>query len=65
MLAEVEGAELGKATTVVVMSGVVCRGFYSGVQAMSSSGRSSVCCSRKCNSLSLWVSPYVNSFLYQ
>ena len=49
-LAKVEGAELGGAPAVVVMSGVVCRGFSFGVQAMSSSDRTSICSSRKCNS---------------
>ena len=48
--AEVEGAEPGGAPAVLVMSGVACRGFSFGVQAMSSSGRSSICSSRKCNS---------------
>ena len=48
--AEVEGAELGEALAVVVMSSVACRGFSFGVQAMSSSSRSSICSSRKCNS---------------
>ena len=49
-LAEVEGGEPSGAPAVVVMSGVACRGFSFGVQAMSSSGRSSICSSRKCNS---------------
>ena len=49
-LIEVEGAEPGGAPVKVVMSGGVCRGFSLGVQAMSSSGRSSICNSRKCNS---------------
>ena len=41
-LAEVEGAEPGGAPVEVVMSGDVCRGFSFGVQAMSSSGHSSI-----------------------
>ena len=49
-LAEVEGAGPGRAPAVVVMSGVECRGFSFGVQAMSSSGRSCICSCRKCNS---------------
>ena len=49
-LAEDEGAEPSGAPAVVVMSSVACRGFSFGVQAMSSSGRSSICSSRKCNS---------------
>jgi len=49
-LAEDEGAEAGEAPVVVVMSGVACRGFSFGVQAMSSSGHSSICSSRKYNS---------------
>jgi len=49
-LTEVEGVEPGRASVVVVMFGVVCRGFSFGIQAMSSSGRSSICSSRKCNS---------------
>ena len=49
-LAEVEGAERGGAPAVVVMFSVACRGFSFGVQAMSSSGRSSILSSnRKCN----------------
>ena len=64
-LAEVEGAEQGGAPAVVVMSGIVYCGVSFGVQAMSSSGHSSICSSRKCNSLSLWTSLHVNSFLYQ
>ena len=50
VLTEDEGAEPGGAPAVVVMSIVACRGFSFGVQAMSSSGRSSICSSRKCNS---------------
>ena len=49
-LAEDEGEEPGGALAVVVMSGVACRGFSFGVQAMSSSGHSSICSSRKYNS---------------
>ena len=41
-LAEVEGVEPGGAPVEVVMSCGVCRGFSFGVQAMSSSGRSSI-----------------------
>ena len=42
VLAKVEGAEPGEAPVEVVMSGGVCRGFSFGVQAMPSSGRSSI-----------------------
>ena len=50
-LAEVEGAEPGGALAAVVMFGGVCCGFSFGVQAMSSSDRSSIwSSSRKCNS---------------
>jgi len=45
-----EGAEPGEALAVVVMSGVACRGFSFGVQAMSSSGHYSIYSSRKYNS---------------
>ena len=42
VIAEVEGAEPGGAPAKVVMSGGVCHGFCFGVQAMSSSGHSSI-----------------------
>jgi len=55
--AEVEGAEPSGSL-------VVASDFFFGLQATSLSDRGSICSSRECNSLGLWVNPHVNSFLY-